>query len=624
MANPWFPSNSASALSPSLLTPGDSRLLAPPDPPDLDPDNPLSLSRFPPLNSPVSLAQKSHKTSRPLLSSVSESASKSSCPSSTPSLSAGMSKNSTSVASGSTFSGSRNTVHESLNFKILPPKSSSPIQTNRASSYVPPPPILHLNPNPEIIPSNPNPKIIPPVPSVPVSTSTQNPPIVTNPAFNPAPASLKPSSSNSLPSSTPSLAEKIRKSVDKSLRRLAPITTSESGRPRVFIPESVFQKGAELHKDFIICYFNGRPPPFTHIQNVLNSLWGKGSRVEIHSNPLTRSMLVRIPSDYLRLKILEKRVWYIGDSMFQAVQWTSTASSTSPPLQSIQIWAHLQGIPLDLRHEEGLSLIAGLVGEPKETDDFTLKLVSLTISHVKVAVDLTQPLPTVVEFTRQSGEVVEVAVSYPWVPPTFSHCKELGHIMKNCLLLPPPERQNAHKQKGKAPSSSSTPSKNQTTPNPKEKEPANLASSSSAPPPPKEKNPALSPSPPLVPPLNPLPPQKPLSSVPPPPPKPSPPPLPPLPKPPPASPSLSLSILPLLTVPSPPSPPDYPKKRPRPSSSQSYPSFTAQLNSFSSPHLLFGPLPLPALPPPSSLSSDSNPFAILATHGPLPREEVID
>ncbi|WZZ07225.1 hypothetical protein YC2023_093146 [Brassica napus] len=64
MANPWFPANSASALSPSRLTPGDSRLLTPPDPPDPDPDNPLSLARFPPLNSPSPPATKSSKTSR--------------------------------------------------------------------------------------------------------------------------------------------------------------------------------------------------------------------------------------------------------------------------------------------------------------------------------------------------------------------------------------------------------------------------------------------------------------------------------------------------------------------------------------------------------------------------------
>ncbi|KAF3507265.1 hypothetical protein F2Q69_00003225 [Brassica cretica] len=71
MANPWFTDgNSASALSPLLLTTGDNRILIPPDPPDPDPDNPLSLTRFPPLNSPGSKTPKtSQRQSRQTLSS---------------------------------------------------------------------------------------------------------------------------------------------------------------------------------------------------------------------------------------------------------------------------------------------------------------------------------------------------------------------------------------------------------------------------------------------------------------------------------------------------------------------------------------------------------------------------
>ncbi|XP_022547792.1 vegetative cell wall protein gp1-like [Brassica napus] len=57
---------------------------------------------------------------------------------------------------------------------------------------------------------------------------------------------------------------------------------------------------------------------------------------------------------------------------------------------------------------------------------------------MKVEVKLSEPLPRVVEFVRQSGEVVEVQVDYPWVPPTCAHCNELGHISRNCLLLPAP------------------------------------------------------------------------------------------------------------------------------------------------------------------------------------------
>ncbi|RID40645.1 hypothetical protein BRARA_J00677, partial [Brassica rapa] len=210
-----------------------------------------------------------------------------------------------------------------------------------------------------------------------------------------------------------------------------------------------------MHKDFIVCYFNGRPPPFNQIQSVLSHMWGKGRKLEIHNNPRQRSAIVRIPSEYLRQKILEKNIWYVGDSMFHTAQWSSVHSASTPPLSSIQIWAHLTGVPLDLRYQQGLSLVTGLVGEPKETDDFTLNLVSLTLSHVKVEVDLTKPLPSVVEFQRQNGEVVEVQVDYPWLPPTCSHCKELGHVIRNCLTYTPPKNppsgtETATKQKEKA------------------------------------------------------------------------------------------------------------------------------------------------------------------------------
>ncbi|KAL0669519.1 hypothetical protein Bca4012_032223 [Brassica carinata] len=202
-----------------------------------------------------------------------------------------------------------------------------------------------------------------------------------------------------------------------------------------------------MHKDFIVCYFNGRPPPFNQIQSVFNHMWGKGKKLEIHNNPLTRSVIVRIHSDYLRGKILEKHIWYVGDSMFHTALWTSEHSSSTPPLQSVQLWAHLTGVPLDLRHQACFSLVAGLVGEPKETDEFTKNLVSLTLSHVKVELDLTIPAPSVVEFERESGEVVEVSVTYPWLPPTCSHCKELGHVIRNCLKwTPPKDAQPAEKQ----------------------------------------------------------------------------------------------------------------------------------------------------------------------------------
>ena len=189
------------------------------------------------------------------------------------------------------------------------------------------------------------------------------------------------------------------------------------------------------------------PHHSVRFQSVLNYMWGKGKRLEIHNNPLNHSTLVIIPSEYLRQKILEKNIWYVGDSMFHTAQWSSAHSKLTPPLKAIQIWAHFTDIPLDLRHEEGYSLAGGLVGEPKEVDEFTKNLVSLPMSHIKVEVDLTVSLPTVVESERENGEVVELAVTYPWVPLTCSHCHELGHIVRNCLLYTPPLGKTSSVQK---------------------------------------------------------------------------------------------------------------------------------------------------------------------------------
>ncbi|KAF8106989.1 hypothetical protein N665_0129s0058 [Sinapis alba] len=417
MANPWFPSGSASAFIPPLATAGDSQdpPPLPPDPPD--PANPLSLSSFPLLSSSPSpkSARLSLRTAPRgpvvLASDSSTGVAAPALPFSTPQTGSTVPKSGSGFTVATVASEPLNTPSPSTTPPSLPSIST-------ANSILPP--LLSL---PKIKPVVP----IPPNLPLPAQTLTsQNPPAPSIKTTAPTPVGS-------------SLVERLRKSVDKTLSRLAPVSLSESGRPRILIPDSVFQKGAEMHKDFIMCHFNGRPPPFKQIQSVINHLWGKGKRVEIHFNPIARSMLVRIPSDYLRLKILEKNVWYVGDSMFSASQWSSS-SARSAPRETIQIWAHLTGVPLDLRYQQGLSLVAGLIGEPKETDDFTLNLVSLTLSHVKVEVKLSEPLPKVVEFVRQSGEVVEVQVDYPWVPPTCAHCKELGHIAKNCLLLPAPSK----------------------------------------------------------------------------------------------------------------------------------------------------------------------------------------
>lgn len=108
--------------------------------------------------------------------------------------------------------------------------------------------------------------------------------------------------------------------LDRSLRRLSPQSFSSNGVPRVVIPDEVYQKGADLHKEFLVCRFFGRTPAYKLIQNVLNYLWGKGRHLEIHMVPATKSVLVRVPNEHIRQKILLKKFWYVETSMFHVAQ----------------------------------------------------------------------------------------------------------------------------------------------------------------------------------------------------------------------------------------------------------------------------------------------------------------
>lgn len=109
------------------------------------------------------------------------------------------------------------------NFRTIQPNHNSPVLSNPASRN-------------HTLPANPT---IPIIPTPPLNTTSSSAP------HPPAPP----------PVTNPTLADTLRLKGDKTFQRLAPVTISDTGRPRVLIPDSVFEKGAELHRDFIICYF---------------------------------------------------------------------------------------------------------------------------------------------------------------------------------------------------------------------------------------------------------------------------------------------------------------------------------------------------------------------------------
>lgn len=226
------------------------------------------------------------------------------------------------------------------------------------------------------------------------------------------------------------------------------VNISPEGRPRVKIPNSVFERGAKLHSDYIVGVFYGKPLAYGKIWAVLNFLWGKDRKVTIQ-NLTKNAFLFYIPNPALRKRVLQHELWRVGDSPFFVTPWKAEYSFNPPALDRAPVWAKISNIPCDLVTDEGLSFIVKPLGKVVDAKPFTI----YNSAEVKVVVDLTKPLPSELEIEREDGNIVVLQVKFPWLPPVCPVCNEIGHKAQFCPTVESPRNQTkpptVNKGKGK-------------------------------------------------------------------------------------------------------------------------------------------------------------------------------
>ncbi|KAJ0231661.1 hypothetical protein HA466_0297770 [Hirschfeldia incana] len=207
----------------------------------------------------------------------------------------------------------------------------------------------------------------------------------------------------------------------------AAVSMSAEGKPRVKIPNGVFERGAKIHSDYIVGIFYGKAPSYGKIWAVLNYLWGKDRRVTIH-HLAKNAYIFYIPSPSLRKRILQHELWRVGDSPFFVTEWKAEFSLNPPSLDKAPVWVKIQGIPFDLITYEGLSSVCSPLGRVVDAKPFT----SISSAEVKVIANLTKPLPSEIELECDDGNLLVLEITYPWLPPLCSICNEIGHKAALC------------------------------------------------------------------------------------------------------------------------------------------------------------------------------------------------
>lgn len=251
----------------------------------------------------------------------------------------------------------------------------------------------------------------------------------------------------------------------------------DSGEACMKIPNAVIEKNQKSWGSFIIGQFYEEAPARGAVHAIVNGMWSKHRRDISVSKMDGKAFLFRVPWPNARRRILNQCLWQVdGQTMFVA-KWSPGVKPEKPSMSTVPVWLDLTGVPLQFFNEDALKEIASLVGHPICLHPSTENLTNLEVAKVYTVIDPRQPLPETVNAQFESGEVVRIQVSSPWLPSLCSHCSKVGHTKSKCPNAPPrckfcrsvkhsseacprstvPQDSNVTKRNGKAPIASQFP-----------------------------------------------------------------------------------------------------------------------------------------------------------------------
>ncbi|KAJ0521409.1 putative transcription factor interactor and regulator CCHC(Zn) family [Helianthus annuus] len=146
------------------------------------------------------------------------------------------------------------------------------------------------------------------------------------------------------------------------------------------------------------------------------------------------------------LAVLNGGPWIIRSQPFFLNEWSPTTKLVKKEVKNMQIWVKIHEVPLAAYTEDGLSLIATAIGEPKLLDSYTTSMCldswgrssyARALIEVSAENNLKEEITMAVPELEGDGYVKETMyVEYEWNPHRCSHCCVFGHTDDNCPKQP--------------------------------------------------------------------------------------------------------------------------------------------------------------------------------------------
>lgn len=221
----------------------------------------------------------------------------------------------------------------------------------------------------------------------------------------------------------------------KMLRKYNLEITELDGHSNVEIPDEVVVNANPLWEDFLIGKFLDTAPHIARIHAVVNKIWregGKGQLVEVHEVDSTM-MKFRVLDPAMRMRILRRGMWNIGNIPLVVTKWTPDELTEKPEVKSIPMWVYLKNVPTNMFSWEGLSFITSAAGHPVRLHPETASCSNFKLAKIFINADLSKELPKKINFTK-NGKSSLVEFIYPRLPSRCNTCGKWGHFDKDCVL----------------------------------------------------------------------------------------------------------------------------------------------------------------------------------------------
>lgn len=205
----------------------------------------------------------------------------------------------------------------------------------------------------------------------------------------------------------------------------------KDGKVFVSSPEKDVEEGITKWKTSLVGQFLDKPLPFFLVKKSVAIMWKQYGEIEVFS--LENGMYIfRFPDEVTCEEVLEAKLWHVANKPLILRKWQPGMQVLKLTLSTIPVWIKLMHLPMEFWSSNCLSHVASGVGKPLYADKITEEQKRLGNARVLVEINVRSECPKELFISRRNGEIINIEVECPWLPPKCSLCEGFGHAAYAC------------------------------------------------------------------------------------------------------------------------------------------------------------------------------------------------